>query len=529
MSEAIRNFPNAQVLERLKAALPQGVVVEDEATCVLLAQDVFTKGFPALAVIRPRNKDELALAVKTAVDMGVAVVPRGGGMSYTSGYVPAEPDSVLIDISSMNRILEINETDMTVTVEAGCTWNALFEALKPKGLRTPFWGSLSGLFATIGGGMSQNAVFWGCGLNGSAVDSALGFEVVQADGRIVKTGARTAGATGAFWRPYGPDLTGLFAADTGAMGFKATVTLRLQKEAKAFAYASFSFKTADKLLPAMSEIGRSGIASECFAFDPGLQRVRMKRESLAKDAKALMNVMKKSGSVLGALKDAAQITLAGRSFLDDVPYSAHMIIEGRSQAAVDADLAEAKHICAQFGGEEIENTIPKIMRANPFAPVNSMLGPEGERWVPVHALVPHSKTVEALRGIEAIFGKAAAEIEAHGVITGFLFVPVGTTAFVIEPVFLWPDETTEIHAHYVEKAHFAKLKGFDSRPETRALVNRLRKELVDYFHELGAAHLQIGKAYRYYDSLNEPARELVDVIKAKVDPMRRVNPGSLGL
>ena len=102
---------------------------------------------------------------------------------------------------------------MLVTVEAGCTWAQLYDVLRPMGLRTPLWGTLSGLKATIGGGMSQNGLFWGAA-HGTIATSAIRFEVVLADGRVVRTGSD-------FLRPFGPDLTGLFAADSGAFGIKA--------------------------------------------------------------------------------------------------------------------------------------------------------------------------------------------------------------------------------------------------------------------------------------------------------------------
>ena len=71
-------------------------------------------------------------------------------------------------------------------------------------------------------------------------------------------------------------------------------------------------------------------------------------------------------------------------------------------------------IAERFGGRAIENSIPKIMRANPFPPVNSMVGPEGERWVPVHGFLPHSRLVEAWSRIQALFADHAEQPQRHG-------------------------------------------------------------------------------------------------------------------
>jgi len=501
-------------------------VLTDAETCEFYTQDVFTRGPRALAVVRPSDKHALARAVGVATAHGLAVVPRGGGMSYTSGYVPREAGAVMIDVAAMDRILSIDETDMTVTVEAGCTWAKLHEALRPLRLRPPVWGTLSGLYATVGGGMSQNGLFWG-GRDGTVADSVLSAEVVLADGSILKTGPD-------FFRPYGPDLTGLFAADAGAFGIKATVTLRLVRDGAAFAYGSYAFDRHDQMLPAMSAIAREGLASECFGFDPFLQAQRMRRESLAKDAKALLGMMKATatgsgGSFWKAMKEGAKVVAAGRSFLDDVPFSCHLICEGRHQAAVDADLAEVNRIVAAHGGRAVENTIPKILRANPFGNVNSMLGPEGERWVPVHGIVAHSKGGATIDGILAVYESHAAEMEREGVGAGYMFATVGTTGLLIEPVFFWPDAIDDIHRRYVEPGHLAKLKGFSANAGSRALVERLRAALIEHFVRVGAIHFQIGKTYPYRGSLDPGASALVDALKDHLDPQRRINPGSLGL
>jgi hypothetical protein len=134
-----------------------------------------------------------------------------------------------------------------------------------------------------------------------------------------------------FFRPFGPDITALFAADCGALGIKATVTLQLVREAQAFAYGSFAFADGESFLKAMSAVAREGLASESFGFDPFLQAQRMKRDSLAGDAKSLLNMMKAQGSAWKAVKEGAKVVAAGRSFLEGGTYSLHVICEGRTR------------------------------------------------------------------------------------------------------------------------------------------------------------------------------------------------------
>lgn len=518
---------DAAILDRtdlvgsLQRLLGSGGVITEPGECAFYAQDVFALGPAPLCVIRPDSAEQLARALALVTASGIAVVPRGGGMSYTQGYVAPAAGMVVVDTGRMNRILAIDETDMTATVEAGCTWEQLHRALKPKGLRARVWGTLSGIKASIGGGMSQNGIFWGA-RDGTVVDGALSFEVALADGRLVWTGSR-------FFRPYGPDLTGLFAADTGALGIKTKVVLQLVRDGPAFAYCSYGFDDADAFLAAMSDAAREGLASECFGFDPFLQAQRMKRDSLASDAKSLANMVRAQGSVWKGIREGAKVVAAGRSFLADVPFSMHCICEGRSEAAAAADKAALDRIVAAAGGREIENSIPKILRANPFPPVNSMVGPEGERWVPVHGFLPHSRLNEAWRQIQALIEAEGREIERLQVGIGAMFAAVSRSACLIEPVFFWPDALEELHRRSVEPAHLARLKTHARDDEARALVTRLRAAMIEIFAEFGATHLQVGRTYPLQRSHDPDAWALLEAVKREVDPNNLMNPGSLGL
>lgn len=508
-------------LAALDGKVAAGSLLTDEVNRELYRHDVYSAGPAPLAVFRPGSVEELAAGIGAATAAGIAIVPRGGGMSYTGGYISPTPKFILIDTSSLNRVIEVNETDMTVTVECGISWDALRRELQPRGLRTRTWGTLSGINATVGGGMSQNGVFWGAG-GGTVVDSALSFDVVLADGSVVSTGS-------SFFRPYGPDLTGLFAADCGAFGVKARATLRLVREGAAFGYGSFAFDTSDQLFAGMSAVAREGLASENFGFDPFLQAQRMKRDSLASDAKSLVNMMKAQGSLLKGLKEGAKVAMAGRSFLDDVPFSLHCITERRRQSEADADMAEITQLIEAAGGRAIENTIPKILRANPFPPVNSMVGPEGERWVPVHGFLPHSKLVDGWNAVQSLFASRADEMAALGVNAGAMLAAVSPQVCLIEPVFFWPDELNPLHRHAVEDAHLAKLKGFPANQASTALVHELRAAVVAEFQKLGAVHLQIARTYPLRQGHSAKTWGLLKELKDKVDPKGLMNPGSLGL
>jgi D-lactate dehydrogenase (cytochrome) len=233
-------------MNSLTQVLGNDNVSSDIAARELFSQDIWAKGKTADFVISPENTEQLAQAIKIAARGKVKLNPRGGGMSYTKGYIPTTDKTGIVDFTRMDKVLEINAADMYVTVQAGCTWKTLYEALKPLGLRTPFWGPLSGISSTIGGGLSQNNAFFGSGTYGPSTDSVTSLTVVLADGTIVKTGTAASPQGKPFWRQYGPDLTGLFLSDAGSLAYKAEATLRLIPTPQAEDWVSLEFDTRNR-------------------------------------------------------------------------------------------------------------------------------------------------------------------------------------------------------------------------------------------------------------------------------------------
>jgi len=514
---------------RLASAIPEERLLIDEASRRLFGQDISGDAAMPLLVVQPATTEELAEVVRVLSPLDVVFVPRGGGMSYSSGYVCQRDGVVCIDTGAMADVLDINTDDMYVTVQAGCSWRRLHEALEPLGVRTPFWGTLSGMKATVGGSLSQNSIFWGSCRYGSAADSVIGFDVVLADGEILRTGAAAHTASTPFFRHYGPDLTGLFTADSGALGLKATATLKLIPAAEARAFVSFDFERHDQLLAAMSEVSRRRLAEACFGMDPRLQAVRKQRDSLMNDARALKGVMTGQGSLLRGLKEAGRVALAGRGFMDEERFAVHYVVEEATEAAALAGAERIGDICLAAGGREIENSVPKIIRASPFGPLNGMVGPGGERWLPIHGLMPHSKAVRVYEAVESLFAANADAMEAHGIFHAFLLSSIDGQCIVLEPIFYWRDALLDLHRATLEAATLKRIDRYEENPAAYAEVLRIREELVRLLSSLGAVHLQIGRRYPFLAGISPQARELVADLKKCLDPHRRINPGALGL
>jgi len=204
-------------------------VLQDKEDLHFYSTDIFgTAKEQAVAVVRPANADELISLVKLCIEDHVSISTRGGGASYTSSFLPVRKETVIIDSQRLKKI-EVNEEDMYVTVEPGVTWLELYETLKPLGLRTPHWGPFSGRVATIAGSMSFHAISHGTN-NAVSADSLSSLQVITGTGDVIETGSQGSDESSSrFFRHYGPDLGGLFLGDSGALGIKTRITLKLTK------------------------------------------------------------------------------------------------------------------------------------------------------------------------------------------------------------------------------------------------------------------------------------------------------------
>jgi len=518
--------------EQLRELLGAGNVLDGQKDRQFFSHDLsWQPAEIAELVIRPGNIEELSQAVAKITSAGFAVVARGGGMSYTRGYEPERAGSVLVDMKGMNKIIEINAEDMYVTVECGCTWKEVYEALQAKGLRTPYFGPLSGKFATVGGALSQNSLFLGSGVFNTAAESVLGLKVVLADGSIVTTGSGAHVNSNPFYRHFGPDLTGIFTADTGAFGFKAHATLRLITSPKVTAFASFGFDTIADMLGAQTKIARLRVAAECYGFDPYYNRSFEKlgftlKEGLAK----LGKIARSSGSLLEGIKKTVKVAAAGKRVMRDIKYSLHVTMDAIDDESASSSLIAVRSICLEHGAMELENSIPIAFRAEPFASVRTvLLGYEGEIWIPVHGFFPLSRSVAAGEATEKFMRDKKPILDKHNIRTSYLTCFSGSE-FVIEPSFYWPDELGDFRLSLIEPEFAEKWKSLPANLEARNAVLKLREELRQLYFELGACHLQIGKYYPFKEACNNPHTwQLLENIKTAVDPNRLMNPGSLGL
>lgn len=511
----------------LIAALTQQLgaehVLTDAADRLFYGHDVFRAGELPDAVVRPGSVEELQAVVKAAYDSGTPIVMRGGGASYTDAYAHTRQGGITIDSARLDRI-EIDQTNATVTVEAGVTWAQLRAAVLAKGFKTKFWGSYSGLFANVGGGMSMNAISHG---QGCAAEAALSFDIITGTGDLIRTGSALSAKSVPFFRHYGPDLTGIFTGDCGALGIKARITLALIRAQPAFATASFAFTRFEALHGAFRAAGIEGIVEENFGLNEVLQQGQLGKADAAAKVEIASRIVKQSGVFKGAAK-LARMALAGEKEIAAASYAGHFIVEGIDQAEANGRIALVKRLCGAFGNE-IPNSVPEVVRAMPFAPFHNTLGPKGERWLPCHTKLPHNRAVPFHHALMALFDAEAEAMQRQGIVAGGMFMAVGSTAFVYEPAFYWPDAQTPYHARMIEPDYLESLPVHPRSEAGEAEALRIKARVLDLMHDHGGVHSQIGKVYPYARDHNPAHWALLKALKAELDPKGILNPGSLGL
>ena len=136
------------------------------------------------AVVRPGNTAEVAAVVRACAESGTPLVPQGGNTSMVGGAVPREDGGdVVLSLSRMNRVRDVDPLDMTMVAEAGVPWKAAQDAAAEAGCLLPLSISSEGT-AQVGGILSANAGGNNTLRYGNARDLVLGLEAVLPDGQV---------------------------------------------------------------------------------------------------------------------------------------------------------------------------------------------------------------------------------------------------------------------------------------------------------------------------------------------------------
>lgn len=205
------------VIDALKKELGAQVNTDPELRRECAQDRSHHPGQPPAAVVQPRSTEETAAAVRICAAHGTAVVPRGAGTGLEGGANTTE-HSICIDLSGMDRILEISAANMYARVEAGVMKSALNAAATTEGLHFPVG---PGVDASLGGMAATSASGTTAVSHGTLKENVTGLTAVLGDGSIITTGG-TAKKSSA-----GYDLTHLLVGSEGTLGIITELTVRM--------------------------------------------------------------------------------------------------------------------------------------------------------------------------------------------------------------------------------------------------------------------------------------------------------------
>jgi D-lactate dehydrogenase (cytochrome) len=324
-------------------------------------------------VVRPTTAAEVQEAVRQAARLAVPVVPYGAGTSL-EGNAAAARGGLCIDLSAMDRILEVRPEDLLCVVEPGVTREQLNAELRTTGL---FFPVDPGANATLGGMLATRASGTNAVRYGTMRENVLALEVVLADGSLIRTGTRARKSSAGY------DLTHLFVGAEGTLGLIVGATLRLHGLPETTLAATWDFETLDGAVQTVIATMQAGVP---------IARIE--------------------------LLDAAAIRACNAHAHLDLPERPTLFLEFHGSAGAVAEQLElVEAIGSELGGGELRRAVEtearsKLWKARHQAlPAARAMRPGAVTWV-TDVCVPISHLAEAV-------GQAQQAIEAAG-----LFAPI---------------------------------------------------------------------------------------------------------
>lgn len=238
-------------MEELRQIVGEQNVREELVERLCYSRDMSVhEGIPE-AVVFASSTEQVSRILELANDSRVPVIPRGSGTSVTGAILPCRDRGILLDLSRMNRILEINRKDGYARVEPGVICNRLNQALAPTHFFPP--DPASAPLASIGGMVSTNASGNRALKYGTTRDYLMGLEVVLADGRVIRTGSKARKSSAGY------DLTHLFGQAEGTLGVITEIMVKILPMPPYIAFAQASFPTVEAAGKGAEEVLAEGI------------------------------------------------------------------------------------------------------------------------------------------------------------------------------------------------------------------------------------------------------------------------------
>jgi glycolate oxidase len=354
-----------------------GVLTSPEDLAVYSYDGTFEAGRPDVVVL-PRTTDQVSQVVRLAVQARIPVVSRGMGSGLAGGSVPSHAGIVLA-LTRMNRLLEIDQTNATAHVEAGIVTADLQAAVEKLGLFYPPDPS-SIRESTIGGNIACNAGGPRCLKYGVTGNYVLGLTVVLADGAVLQIGNKCIKDV------VGYDLLALFTGSEGTLGVITQALLRLTAKPKFVRTALVEF--------------------------PSLE-----------DASRTVNAILQAGLLPAALElmDETAIACTEEAMHLGLPLDVEAILiiesDGSDEPFVLKEMESIASLCQDQGARQVKVARNELERSNLWEARRSVtpaLGRKAPNKLGEDITVPRSAIPEAIRRLKAISSKYGLPIVIFG-------------------------------------------------------------------------------------------------------------------
>jgi len=366
------------MIEKLRTVLdPSRILTSLEDRIAYSYDGTFAQSLPDVVVL-PESTEEVAAVLRVAAEQRVPVVPRGMGSGLAAASVPFE-GGIVLSLTRMNRILELDTENRTVRVEAGIVTAHLQAEVEKYGLFYPPDPS-SNAHSTIGGNIACNAGGPRCLKYGVTGDYVLGLTVVLPDGRILCTGGK------AIKNVVGYDLTSLFVGSEGTLGVITEALLRLVTRPRYVRTARAEFPSLDDASRTVNAILAAGIVP------------------------ATLELMDETA--IACIEEAMHLGLP-------LDVEAMLIIEadGADEEAVQREIEAAAHICHENGARRVNVARDDQERAALWKArrsVSPSLARKAPNKLGEDITVPRSAIPEAIRRIKGISARHGLPIVIFG-------------------------------------------------------------------------------------------------------------------
>jgi glycolate dehydrogenase FAD-linked subunit len=241
---------NLRIVKHLESIVGKQNVLYHKEDTIVYEQDAFVMSALPDFVVLPSKTSEVSDIVKLANKEGIPIVPRGAGTGISGGAIPIS-GGIIVSLTRMNRILEIDLKNRLAVVEPGVVNLELTKAVTPYGF---FYAPdpSSQMVCTLGGNVAENAGGIHSIAYGATTNHILGLEVVLPDGEVIDIGGKSVD-TPLF------DLVGIVVGSEGTLGLVTKITLKLMRRPEAVGTMTAIFDSIDDAGQTVADIIENGI------------------------------------------------------------------------------------------------------------------------------------------------------------------------------------------------------------------------------------------------------------------------------